>query len=377
MATQRDYYEVLGVGKTATVEEVKRAYRGMAMKFHPDRVTADKKKEAEERFKEISEAYAVLSDEKKRGLYDQYGHAGIDQRYTTEDIFKGADFSDFSSIFESIFGGAEVGGGAGGSIFEEIFGGGSDIFGGGGRGRRVRRGRDLQYEVEISLEDAVSGTEKSFQLARHEACPACGGSGAKPGSKKTICPQCRGEGQVTVAHGPFHLTQTCSKCGGEGKIVTAPCPKCAGQGHVRVTRNISVKRPAGVDTGSQLRVRGEGEQAEGGTGDLYCLIRVRRHPVFERHDNDLLCEIQVDVAQAILGAEVEVPTLTGRVKMRIPPGTQSGKIFRLREKGVPDLRTRERGDELVRVTVDIPADLSSSEKKIIQDFARSRGVNIN
>ena len=367
MTTNRDYYEILGVSKTATVDEIKKAYRSLAMKYHPDRVPTDKKKEAEERFKEVSESYAVLSDEKKRALYDQYGHAGIDQRYTTEDIFRGADFS---SIFEEIFGGA-----SGGSIFEEIFGG-ADIFGGGRRGRRVRRGRDLQYEVEIGLEEAVSGTEKAFSVTRYEACPACGGSGVRPGSKKTVCPQCRGAGQVTVSHGFFHLTQTCSKCGGEGKVITSPCPKCAGQGHARVTRKISVKIPAGVDTGSHLRVRGEGEQAEGGTGDLYVLIRVRRHPVFERHENDLLCEIHVDVAQAILGAEVEVPTLDGRVKMRIPPGTPSGKIFRLREKGVSDLRTRAKGDELVRVVVDIPATLSSNERKLIQEFARLRGVSI-
>ena len=373
MTTNRDYYEILGIAKGASTDDIKKAYRALAMKFHPDRVPAEQKKEAEERFKEISEAYAVLSDENKRRLYDQYGHSGIDQRYSTEDIFRGADFS---SIFEEVFGGG--GGGAGGSIFEEIFGG-ADIFGGGGasRGRRVRRGRDLQYEAEITLDEAVSGTEKTFSITRYELCSSCGGSGAKAGSKKTVCPQCRGAGQVTVAHGFFHLTQTCSKCGGEGKTIGTPCPKCAGQGSVRTPRKISVKIPAGVDTGSQLRVRGEGEEAEGGKGDLYCLIKVRRHPVFERHDNDLLCEVHIDVVVALLGGEIDVPTLGGSVKMRVPSGTQSGKVFRLREKGVPDLHSRDTGDELVRVIVDIPGNLSSGEKKLMQEFARLRGVDIS
>jgi molecular chaperone DnaJ len=365
MATTRDYYEILGISKGASVDDIKRAYRALAMKFHPDRVSADKKKEAEERFKEISEAYAVLSDDKKRGLYDQYGHSGIDQRYSTEDIFRNADFS---SIFEEAFGG---GGGFGSSIFEELFGGG-----GRGGGRRVRRGRDLQYEVEISLDEAVFGTEKAFQINRHELCLVCGGSGAKAGSKRSVCPACRGAGQVTVAHGFFHLTQTCSRCSGEGKVIGAPCSRCSGQGSVKTPRKISVKIPAGVDTGSQLRVRGEGEEAEGGKGDLYVLIRVKKHPVFERHDNDLLCEVRVDVAQAILGCEIEVPTMHGNVEMRIPAGTPSGKVFRLREKGVPDIKTRDTGDELVRVMVNIPVNLSSGERKLIQEFARSRGVDI-
>lgn len=367
MTTARDYYEILGVSRTASVDEIKKSYRDLAMKHHPDRVPPDQKKEAEQRFKEISEAYAVLSDDKKRSLYDQYGHSGIDQRYSTEDIMRGADFS---SIFEEVFGG-----GSGGSIFEDIFGG-SDIFGG-GRGRRARRGRDLQYEIEISLEEAVSGAEKVFQITRYEFCAACGGSGAKAGSKKSTCPQCRGQGQVTVAHGFFHLTQTCSKCGGEGRIVATPCPKCDGQGSVKVPRKISVKIPAGVDSGSHLRVRGEGEEAEGGKGDLFVLVRVRPHHMFERQHNDLLCEVHVDIAQAILGAEIDVPTLTGNVRMKIPSGTQSGRVFRLREKGAPDLKTRAKGDELVRVVVDIPSGLSGPEKKLMQEFARLRGISIN
>lgn len=367
MSTQRDYYEILGVAKSATNDEIKKAYRRLAMKHHPDRVDTAQKKEAEEKFKEISEAYAVLSDEKKRALYDQYGHAGIDQRYSTEDIFRGADFSN---IFEEIFGGA--GGAGGGSIFEEIFGMG----GGGGTGRRHRRGRDLQYETEITLEEAMTGVDKIFEISRYETCANCHGSGARPGSKKVVCSYCKGAGQVTVSQGFFHLTQTCHKCGGEGKIIATPCPNCLGQGREKVRRKISVKIPAGVDTGSHLRLRGEGEEGEGGKGDLYVVIGVRKHHLFERHDNDLLCEVRVDVSQAILGAEVDVPTMSGMVKMKIPCGTQSGKIFRLKDKGVPDLSTKRKGDELVRLIVDIPGDLSAAEKKTIQEFARLRGVSV-
>lgn len=369
MTTSRDYYEILGVDKRATIDEIKKAYRGLALKFHPDRVEQDKKKEAEEKFKEISEAYAVLSDEKKRSLYDQYGHAGIDQKYSTEDIFRGADFSN---IFDELFGG-RGGGGFGGSIFDELFGGGgSEYFSGRGRSRGPRRGRDLQFKLEINLEEAAFGAEKTFQISRPELCTTCHGSGAKPGSKKTTCSYCAGKGQVIVSQGFFHLSQTCGKCGGEGKIITSPCPKCSGQGQVRFQRKITVKIPPGVDTGSQLRMRGEGEEAEGGKGDLFVVIVVKKHHLFERNYNDLLCDVHVDVARAILGGEIDVPTLKGLVKMRIPEGTQSGRVFRLRDKGIPDLRSKSKGDELVRVIIDIPTHLSSEEKKLIEEFARIR-----
>ncbi len=378
MTTQRDYYEILGVSKSATIDEIKKAYRMLAMKYHPDRVEASQKKEAEEKFKEISEAYAVLSDENKRRLYDQYGHAGIDQRYSTEDIFRGADFS---SIFEEVFGGRGGAGvhfgGAEGSIFDELFGG-ADIFGGGSRrGRRSRQGRDLQIELEITLEEAVFGTEKTFQISRYEFCPTCKGTGAKAGSKKATCSYCHGTGQVTVSQGFFHLTQTCTKCGGEGRVITTPCPQCAGQGRLKVARKISVKVPAGVDTGSHLRVRGEGEEGEGGKGDLFVLIAVKKHHLYERQDDNLLCEVHIDAAQAILGAEVDVPTLYGNVKMKIPSGTQSGKVFRVRDKGVPDVRTHVKGDELVRIVVDIPQGLNAAQRKLIEEFARLRNIDLS
>jgi len=369
MAAKRDYYEVLGVSKTAQLDEIKKTYRQLAMKFHPDRVPAEQKKAAEEKFKDISEAYAVLSDAQKRALYDQYGHAGIDQKYAQEDIFKGADFS-------SIFGGS---GGAGAGIFEDIFSDlGFDIFGGGGRqhsgaGRGRSRGRDLEITVEITLEEAASGVEKHITVPRYELCGVCSGSGAKPGTKKTVCSQCRGSGQVVVSSGFFQMAQTCPRCRGEGSIIQSPCPQCHGEGRQKVSRNIKVKIPAGVDTGSNLRVRGEGEAGSSSRGDLYVVIEVHHHPVFERHNNDILTEIRISLSKAILGGDVIVPTLTGKADMKIPAGTQSGKIFRLKEKGIPDVHGRDIGDELVRVIVDIPVSLTSDQRRAIEEFARLSG----
>ena len=368
MSTKRDYYEILGVAKTATLDEIKKAYRSLALRYHPDRVSEDKKNESEEKFKEVSEAYGVLTDEKKRALYDQYGHAGVDQRYSTEDIFRGADFS---SIFE------DMGFGLGGGIFESIFGeGGFDFLGGasrGGRGRRVRRGRDLEFEAEIKLEEVNTGVEKVLNVPRYELCKTCQGSGEKPGAKKTTCSQCRGRGQVTMSSGFFNLTQTCPQCRGQGKIVSEYCPECNGQGRQKVSRKIHVKIPAGMSHGSHLRIRGEGEEGQGGNGDLYVLVLVKQHPVFERHDQDLACEVNVPMTIAILGGEVQVPTLDGDVQMRIPRGTQSGKIFRLSGKGLPSVRSNVRGDELVKVAVKTPEGLTKEEVRLIEEFARLRG----
>lgn len=370
-STKRDYYEILGVKKSATLDEIKKAYRELALRYHPDRVAHEQKKEAEEKFKEISEAYAVLSDSQKRALYDQYGHSGIDQRYAYEDIFKGADFS---SVFEGL---GDFG--LGGGLFDEIFSDlGFDISGRQARRGRAasRRGRDLEISVDISLEEAAGGIEKSINLPRYELCATCDGSGAKPGTKKSTCPQCKGSGRTVVSNGFFQLAQTCSRCGGEGSIIQSPCLDCRGEGRSKVTRKIKVKIPAGVDSGSHLRIRGEGEAGSSGRGDLYVIIEVRPHALFERHGDDIITEINVSLSKAILGSEVEVPTLNGKVKMKIPAGTQSGSIFRLKEKGIMDLQGRGMGDELVRVNVQIPIRLSDEQHQVIEEFARISGEEI-
>ncbi len=367
MSTKRDYYEILGLKKNATLEEIKKVYRELALLHHPDRVPADKKKEAEERFKEISEAYAVLSDAKKRALYDQYGHSGIDQKYAYEDIFKGADFS---SVFEGM---GDFG--MGGGLFEEIFSDlGFDIFGGHSRSRgRSRRGRDLEIAASVTLEEAARGVEKSITIPSYELCEACGGSGAKPGTKRQTCSQCKGSGRVVMSSGFFQLAQTCPRCRGEGSMVLASCPACKGEGRQKMARKIQVKVPAGVDTGSQLRLRGEGEAGAAGRGDLYLTIEVQPHPEFERHGRDIVTEVRISLPKAILGAEIEVPTIGGKATMKIPAGTQSGSIFRLNDKGLPDLHGGGTGDELVRVVVEIPRRLSAEQRKSIEEFARLSG----
>jgi len=371
MTTQRDYYEILGVKKSATLDEIKKAYRSLALQYHPDRVPTEKKKEAEEKFKEISEAYAVLSDPQKRALYDQYGHAGIDQRYSAEDIFRGADFS---SIFEDL-----AGFGFGESIFGSIFGDlGFDIFGTRQRtGKATRRGRDLETQVEITLEEAYTGVEKSLEINRYEICAKCQGTGEKPGAKKRICPQCKGQGRLVVSNGFFQMSQTCPQCRGAGRIITEYCPDCNGEGRIKSRRKIQLKIPAGIEHGSHLRLKGEGEGGTSGRGDLYVLVLIKPHPIFERHGQDLLCSVTIPLTLAILGGEIGVPTLDGKVEMKIPKGTQSGKVFRLRNKGLPSIRTSARGDELVRVNVEIPVNLTREQERLIEEFARLRGENVN
>jgi len=365
---KKDYYEILGVPKSASLQEIKKAYRSLALSHHPDRVPEDKKKEAEERFKEISEAYGVLSDPQKRAMYDQYGHAGIDQRYTTEDIFRGADFS---SVFEDF---------NLGDIFGRVFGDmGFDLFGAEGstgRSRRARRGRDIQYEAELTLEEAYTGTRKTIKVPRNEYCPECEGSGAKPGSKPKTCPTCRGRGQVVMSSGFIRMSQTCSQCRGEGQVITEYCPKCHGKGMARVVRNIEVNFPAGIDNDSQLRVRGEGEVTTAGRGDLYIFVRIKPHSVFHRDGNDLHLELPVNFVKAALGAEVSVPTLNGSVSMKIPAGTQSGKVFRLRGKGMPDVHGGEGGDQYVRVMLQVPTKLSAEQKRLLEEFARVSGEEV-
>jgi len=364
MSTQRDYYEILGVQKGADEAAIKKAYRALVMRYHPDRVPEAEKKSAEEKFKEISESYAVLSDAKKRQLYDQYGHAGIDSRFSTEDIFRGTNFSDFGDIF----------GGGGGGIFEELFGGGlGGMFGGGGtRTRQARRGQDLNHEIEIPLEDAAVGSSKSLKFSRFENCKKCNGSGAEPGSKKTTCSTCQGKGQVVAGMGFINIAQTCPTCRGEGVSISVKCSDCRGQGKLRGNKTLKINIPAGVDSGSVLRLRDEGHYGPGGYGDLYLHIGVARHKTFERNGPNLKCLIKISMVQAVLGAEVEVPTLMGKAKMKIPAGTQARSIFRLKNKGIIDYRTKRLGDQLVEVDIDIPKKISSKEKKLLEEFGKLR-----
>ncbi|MGA2975886.1 MAG: molecular chaperone DnaJ [Spirochaetia bacterium] len=374
MSSKRDYYEILGVKKSATHEELKKAYRELALRYHPDRVPAEKKKEAEDTFKEISEAYAVLSDPQKRALYDQYGHAGVDQKFAREDIFRG---TDFTSVFEGM---GDFG--LGGGFFENLFGDlGFDLF---GRGKRARqgtaasspgkgRGQDLEVAVSVTLEEAYRGTEKSVTVPRYDSCPTCAGTGARPGTSRSTCPDCRGSGRKLVSSGIFQMGQTCARCGGTGTIVQTPCDACKGEGRVRVTRTLSVTVPAGVQTGSRLRMKGEGESGDRGKGDLFLVLEVLPNATFQRQGSDLVTEISVKLPQAILGTELSVPTMEGAVVMTIPPGTQSGTVFRLKRKGMPELRGKGVGDELVKVTVEIPRRLSPRQKELIEELSRTLG----
>ena len=367
---KKDYYEIIGVPKNATLQDIKKKYRSLALQFHPDRVPEDKKKESEEKFKEISEAYGVLSDPQKRATYDQYGHAGIDQNYTTEDIFRGADFS-------SVFGESGLG-----DILSSMFGdAGFDVFGGGrgsaGGRRRAAHGRDIQYELEVTLAEAFNGVEKKIKVPRNEHCTTCDGSGAKPGSKLKSCATCGGRGQVIMSSGFFRMQQTCHACGGQGQIITEYCPQCNGKGHVRATRNIDVKIPAGVDNSTRVRVSSQGEIGPGGAGDLYLYIHVLPHDVFSREGDDLHMELSVSFVKAALGAEVSVPTLSGNVSMKIPSGTQSGKIFRLKAKGIPNVRGGGIGDLYVRVMLHVPERLSAEQKKLLEEYAKVSGEEVS
>jgi molecular chaperone DnaJ len=379
MSTKRDYYEILGVKKSVTLDEIKKAYRELALRYHPDRVPAEQKKGAEEKFKEISEAYAVLSDASKRATYDEYGHAGVDQKYTYEDIMRGGQWTGFEDIglgellkrFHSAFTGGSFGFEVD-DAFDSFFFGGEES-----KKRSRRRGRDLQISVEITLEEAAKGIKKIINVPRYEVCSSCNGSGIKPGTKKITCSQCKGSGSLVMGSGGFYIQQPCSRCGGEGFIIPTPCLDCRGEGKTKIIRKIEVKIPAGVDTGSHLRLRGEGEAGSVGRGDLHVIIEVAEHEIFQRHENNILTEITISLSKAVLGAEVEVPTLNGQVKMKIPAGTQSGGIFRLKEKGLPDLHGRGMGDELVRVNVQIPARLTTEQRKVMEEFARLSGEDIS
>jgi molecular chaperone DnaJ len=359
MATKSDYYELLEIKRDAGEDEIKKAYRKAALRYHPDRNPDDKA--AEEKFKELSEAYSVLSDPEKRAQYDRFGHAAFEQGGG------GAGFGgfNFSGNFEDIFG----------DVFGDIFGGG------GGRGgrRRARRGDDLSYNLEISFEEAAFGTEKTLTIPRMAVCETCQGKGAKPGTTPKTCTTCRGNGQVRFQQGFFTIARTCSQCGGQGTVITDPCATCRGTGATRKTSTLQVKIPAGVDTGARLKLRNEGEAslAGGQPGDLYVLLRVREHPLFSRQDNDVVCELPVSFPQAALGVEIEVPTLEGKLKMKVPAGTQAGSVFRLRGKGVVDLHSGGRGDQLVRVVVETPRKLTAKQRELLEEFARLDGEDVN
>ncbi|MFI5353465.1 MAG: molecular chaperone DnaJ [Candidatus Binatales bacterium] len=355
---KRDYYEVLGVPRGAGEDDLKKAYRRLAIQFHPDRNPGDK--HAEESFKELNEAYQILSDPERRAQYDRYGHAA----------FQGAQGGGFSG-FDFTQG------------FEEVF---SDIFGdffGTGRGRsrsRTRRGDDLRYDLEIEFEEAARGAEKVVKFQRLANCDACDGSRARGGAGGVrTCPNCRGTGQVRTQQGFFSIATTCGQCRGEGSIIADPCPKCQGQGRIRKPQSISVKIPAGVDNGSRLKLRGEGEAgfAGGPQGDLYVVIHVREHSMFARQDNDVVIEVPVSFPQAALGAEIEVPTLEGKVKLKIPSATQSGKVFRLKGKGIVDLHGYGRGDQLVKILIETPRRLTARQRELLEEFAKLSGEDVN
>lgn len=349
---KRDYYEVLGVSKNATEDELKKAYRRLAMKHHPDRNAGDDS--AEEKFKEAKEAFDVLSDSRKRSAYDQFGHAGVDPSAGAGTGHAGG------------FGGAGFG-----DIFDSVFG---DIFGQGGGGHaggaRVYRGADLRYDLELNLEEAVSGSTIKIRVPKMVGCKSCNGTGAKKGSKPANCPTCNGLGQVRMQQGFFSIQQTCPQCRGQGKIIKDPCNDCRGQGRVRDNKTISVKVPPGVDSGDRIRLSGEGEAGENGgpSGDLYVHIMVREHPIFTRDGSDLYCDIPISFATAALGGELEVPTLAGKVKLKIPAETQSGKLFRLRGKGVRTIRSATKGDLMCRAMVETPVNLSRRQKELLEEL---------
>ena len=368
---KRDYYQVLGVQRGAPADEIKQAFRRLALKHHPDRNPSNKK-EAEEMFKEISEAYEVLSDPQKRSAYDQYGHSGVEGAFRHGD-FSWEDFTHFQDLSD-VFGGGGLDDLFASLGLGEVFGGRAA---GGGRAGGGRRGADLEYVLPLDLADVAQGKETGIGFQRREECPGCRGQGSKGGAARSVCPDCQGRGQVRFSQGIFTMATTCRRCGGEGTTVKELCPTCRGEGRTRSERKVTVKIPAGIESGMRLKLAGEGEAGVRGgpRGDLYVLVQVREHPVFQRHGADLLCEVPVGMAQAALGGELKVPTLAETVTMKIPPGTQPEQLFRLRGKGLPQIRGGK-GDLLLKVKVKIPARLTPEQKRLLEQF-RERGDNGN
>lgn len=354
MASKRDYYEVLGLARDASEEEIKKSYRKLAMKHHPDRNPDNPK--AEEQFKEAKEAYENLSDDQKRAAYDQYGHAAFEHGGGAgAGGFGGAGFGDaFGDIFGDIFGGGRQGGSS-------------------GQRNNVYRGADLRYNMEVSLEDAAKGTETKIRIPVQSACETCKGSGARPGTQPVTCATCAGHGQVRMQQGFFSVQQTCPKCHGNGKIVKDACPTCSGAGRVKQNKTLSVKIPAGVDEGDRIRLTGEGEAGVNGgpTGDLYVVIHLKAHEIFQRDGGNLHCEMPISFSTAALGGEIEVPTLGGSAKMKIPAETQTGGVFRLKSKGIKPLRQSEAGDLMVHVVVETPVKLTEKQKDLLREFDSS------
>ncbi len=364
MSTEkRDYYEVLGVAKDATKDQIKGSYRKLAMQYHPDR---NKSAGAEERFKEISEAYAVLSDDAKRAQYDRFGHEGIQGRYSAEDIFRNANFEEI--LRDLGFGGF---GGFGGSIFDMFFGNMT------GSGRGARRGADLRYDLDLSLEQVATGLTTEIEIPRTERCPVCKGSGAKPGSTPRVCTECGGRGQVqrisSSGFAQFVRVETCRICRGKGEVLDNPCKDCKGNGTVQKTRKISVKIPAGIDNESSLRLRSEGDAGDRGAaaGDLYVVCHIIPHSIFVREDSDLRNKVSIDMASAALGTTIQVPTIEGKnADVLVPGGTQNGTVLKLKGKGLPSLGGSHRGNQLVTVNVAVPTKLTDKQKELLNEFKR-------